>query len=57
MGVKIYPHQEQLMSAEPFQNLITPWYVPFFVCSRLPYPAVRFLFILPLTPSLDLASF
>ena len=26
LGVKLYPHQEQLMSAEPFQNLINPWY-------------------------------
>jgi alpha-amylase len=26
MGVKIYPHQEQVMSGEPFQNLLNPWY-------------------------------
>ena len=26
MGIKIYPHQEQVMSGEPFQNLINPWY-------------------------------
>jgi alpha-amylase len=26
MGVKIYPHQEQVMATEPFQNLLNPWY-------------------------------
>eukprot|EP00945_MAST-04E_sp_MAST-4E-sp1_P002980 g2980.t1 len=26
MGVKLYPHQEQVMAAEPFQNLLNPWY-------------------------------
>ena len=26
LGVKLYPHQEQLMSGEPFQNLLNPWY-------------------------------
>jgi alpha-amylase len=26
LGVKLYPHQEQVMSSEPFQNLMNPWY-------------------------------
>ena len=26
LGVKLYPHQEQVMSGEPFQNLLNPWY-------------------------------
>jgi alpha-amylase len=26
MGVKLYPHQEQVMASEPFQNLLNPWY-------------------------------
>ena len=27
LGVKLFPHQEQLMSAEPFQNILNPWYL------------------------------
>mgnify|MGYP007078076862 CR=1 FL=1 len=27
LGVKLYPHQEQLMSAEPFNNMLNPWCV------------------------------
>ena len=26
LGIKLYPHQEQVMASEPFQNLINPWY-------------------------------
>ena len=26
LGVKLFPHQEQLMSSEPFQNVLNPWY-------------------------------
>jgi alpha-amylase len=26
LGVKLFPHQEQLMSTEPFQNMLNPWY-------------------------------
>lgn len=26
MGVKVYPIQEQVMSSEPFQNVLNPWY-------------------------------
>jgi len=26
MGVKVYPMQEQVMSGEPFQNIMNPWY-------------------------------
>ena len=34
LGVKLYPHQEQVMSAEPFQNLLNPWY--FIISQSLP---------------------
>ncbi|GMH78693.1 hypothetical protein TL16_g07904 [Triparma laevis f. inornata] len=26
MGVKVFPPQEQIMSTEPFQNIMNPWY-------------------------------
>eukprot|EP00927_Polykrikos_kofoidii_P070125 TRINITY_DN659_c0_g1_i7.p1 TRINITY_DN659_c0_g1~~TRINITY_DN659_c0_g1_i7.p1 ORF type:complete len:699 (+),score=104.29 TRINITY_DN659_c0_g1_i7:71-2167(+) len=26
MGVKVFPPEEQLMSSEPFQNILNPWY-------------------------------
>jgi alpha-amylase len=26
MGVKVFPPQEQIMSTEPFQNVMNPWY-------------------------------
>ena len=26
LGVKLYPHQEQLMSTEPFNGVLNPWY-------------------------------
>ena len=26
MGVKVYPSQEQVMSSQPFDNTLNPWY-------------------------------
>ena len=26
LGVKLYPVQEQIMSQQPFQNVLNPWY-------------------------------
>ena len=27
LGVKLFPPQEQVMSNEPYQNMMNPWYV------------------------------
>lgn len=27
LGAKLFPHHEQVMSTEPFQNVLNPWYV------------------------------